>query len=116
MARDNARRAGVDDFIHLQERPVSEMSHSGKYGFVVTNPPYGERIGEAEDLPGIYRDLGEAMKRLDTWSFYLITAYEDAERGIGRRADKNRKIYNGMIKTRYLSYPGPKPPKRKENA
>ncbi len=116
MARDNARRAGVDDIIHLQERPVSEMSHSGKYGFVVTNPPYGERIGEAEDLPGIYRDLGEAMKRLDTWSFYLITAYEDAERGIGRRADKNRKIYNGMIKTRYLSYPGPKPPKRKENA
>jgi putative N6-adenine-specific DNA methylase len=115
MARDNAKRAGVDDIIHLQERPVSEMSHSGKYGFVITNPPYGERIGEAETLPGIYRDLGEAMKRLDTWSFYLITAYEDAERGIGRKADKNRKIYNGMIKTRYLSYPGPKPPKRKEN-
>ena len=55
------------------------------------------------------------MKRLDTWSFFLITSYEEAERRIGRKAVKNRKIYNGMLKTRYLSYPGPKPAGRKEH-
>lgn len=114
VAQANAKRAGVDDVVRFGVRPVSELDHSGRYGFVVTNPPYGERIGEAEALPGIYADLGEAMKRLDTWSFYLITSYEEAERRIGRKAAKNRKIYNGMLKTRYLSYPGPKPAGRKE--
>lgn len=110
IARGNAQRAGVADMIHFQARPVSELSHHGKYGFVVTNPPYGERIGDMDELPHIYREIGEAMKRMDTWSFYLITSYEDAERNIGRKASKNRKVYNGMLQTRYLLYPGPKPP------
>ncbi len=111
-ARDNAKRAGVLDTIHFQKRAASELSHHGKYGFVITNPPYGERLETAKTQPGIYGDLGNAMKRLDTWSFYVITSYADAEKYIGRKAEKNRKVYNGMIQARYLSFPGPKPPKK----
>ncbi|MCR5410894.1 MAG: class I SAM-dependent RNA methyltransferase [Lachnospiraceae bacterium] len=112
IARENAKRAGVLDTIHFQQRAVADLSHHGSYGFVITNPPYGERIESKETLPPIYKDLGEAMKRLDTWSLYMVTSYADAERYIGKKAEKNRKIYNGMIRTRFLSFPGPKPPKR----
>ncbi len=113
VARENARRAGVDHLIHFQQRPAAALRHPKKYGFVVTNPPYGERMEDQETLPGIYRDLGEAYRRLDSWSMYLISGYEDAERYIGRKADKNRKIYNGMLKTYFYQYLGPKPPRRK---
>lgn len=112
MARENAQRAGVDHMIHLQQRPVSQLSHPGSYGFIITNPPYGERLEEKAALPQLYRTLGERFQRLDTWSMYLITSYEEAQRDIGRKADKNRKIYNGMIKTYYYQYIGPKPPRR----
>lgn len=111
-ARENAREAGVDHMIHFQARPVSELSHPKKYGFVITNPPYGERLEDKKNLPGLYREIGEAMKRLDSWSIYLITSYEEAERYIGRKADKNRKIYNGMLKTYFYQFQGPKPPRR----
>lgn len=109
-ARANAAMAGVDKLIHFQQRPVSELRHSGKYGFVITNPPYGERLEEKEALPALYRQIGEAFDRLDTWSKYVITAYEDAQRYIGKKAAKNRKIYNGMMKTYFYLFPGPKPP------
>ena len=112
MARENAALAGVSKLIHIQQRDVASLSHPGKYGFIITNPPYGERIGEAGELPALYGMLGERFKKLDTWSMYLITAYEDAQKYIGRIADKNRKIYNGMIKTYFYQYAGPKPPKR----
>lgn len=112
-ARENAERAGVDHMIHFQERPVAQLSHPKKYGFIITNPPYGERIEEKKNLPALYKTLGERFKALDSWSMYLITAYEDAERYIGRKADKNRKIYNGMMKTYYYQFMGPKPPRRK---
>ena len=112
-ARQNARRAGLEHLIHFQQRPVSELSHPKKYGFVITNPPYGERMEEKTELPGLYREIGEAFAGLDTWSFYLITGYEDAQKYIGRKADKNRKIYNGMMKTYLYQFMGPKPPKRK---
>ena len=111
-ARENAREAGVDHMIHFQARPVSELSHPKKYGFVITNPPYGERLEEKKNLPGLYREIGEALKRLDSWSAYLITSYEEAERYIGRKADKNRKIYNGMLKTYFYQFQGPRPPRR----
>lgn len=112
FSRDNARAAGVEEMIHFQRREVRDLSHPKKYGFIITNPPYGERIEENDNLPIIYRELGEAYKKLDSWSMYLITAYEDAERCIGRKADKNRKIYNGMIKTYFYEFLGPKPPRR----
>ena len=110
-ARENARLAGVDHMIHFQRRPVSELSHPKKYGFIITNPPYGERIEDKENLPGLYRQIGESFARLDSWSEYVITSYEDAEKYIGKKADKNRKIYNGMIKTYFYQFLGPKPPK-----
>ena len=112
-ARANAEAAGVEKLIHFQQRPLSALSHPKKYGFLITNPPYGERIEEKENLPGLYREIGERFQALDSWSAYIITAYEDAEKYIGRKADKNRKIYNGMIKTYYYQFLGPKPPKRK---
>ncbi|MCI9138069.1 MAG: class I SAM-dependent RNA methyltransferase [Lachnospiraceae bacterium] len=111
-ARDNARRAGVEKMIHFQQRPVSELHHPKKYGFLISNPPYGERLEDKEALPGLYGEIGEAMRRLDSWSAYLITSYEEAERCIGRKADKNRKIYNGMLKTYFYQFQGPKPPRR----
>ncbi len=111
-ARDNARRAGVDHLIHFQQRSVSQLNHPKKYGFLITNPPYGERLEEREALPRLYGEIGEALKRLDSWSAYVITSYEAAERDIGRKAEKNRKIYNGMLKTYFYQFLGPKPPKR----
>lgn len=111
-ARENAKRAGVEHLIHFQQRAVADLRHSKKYGFVVTNPPYGERLEDKADLPELYRQIGQAYHNLDSWSMYLITSYEEAERYIGSKADKNRKIYNGMIKTYFYQFMGPKPPKR----
>lgn len=113
-ARANARAAGVDKIIHFQQRDVKDLSHPKRYGFIITNPPYGERIGEADEIPQLYRTLGERYSALSDWSMYLITAYEDAERCIGRKADKNRKIYNGMMKTYFYSFMGARPPKRQD--
>jgi len=112
-ARTNAESAGVDHLIHFQQRSVDALSHPKKYGFIITNPPYGERLEEKENLPKLYRQIGERYAALDAWSLYMITAYEDAERFIGRKADKNRKIYNGMMKTYFYQFMGPRPPKRK---
>ncbi|MCD7762078.1 MAG: class I SAM-dependent RNA methyltransferase [Lachnospiraceae bacterium] len=113
-ARENARRAGVEQLIHFQQRPVSALHHPKKYGFVITNPPYGERLEDKAALPALYREMGEAFARLDSWSEYVITSYEDAEKYIGKKAAKNRKIYNGMIKAYYYQFPGPRPPKRNQ--
>lgn len=110
-ARQNARDAGVEHLIHFQQRPLSQLSHPKKYGFLISNPPYGERLEEKSQLPGLYTEIGERFQNLDSWSMYLITSYEDAEKYIGRKADKNRKIYNGMLKTYFYQFSGPKPPK-----
>lgn len=111
-ARENAKRAGVDHMIHFQQREVAALRHPKKYGFIITNPPYGERLEEKADLPELYSQIGAAYQNLDAWSMFLITSYEDTERYIGRKADKNRKIYNGMLKTYFYQFMGPKPPKR----
>ena len=111
-ARSNAQSAGVDHMIHFQQRPVSALSHPKKYGFIISNPPYGERIEGKENLPALYREIGERFEALDSWSMYLITSYEDAQKYIGRKADKNRKIYNGMLKTYFYQFMGPRPPRR----
>lgn len=111
-AKQNAEAAGVEKLIHFQKRPVSELNHPKKYGFLITNPPYGERILDKEELPKLYTELSDGFKRLDSFSAYIITGYEDVEKYMGRKADKNRKIYNGMMKTYYYSFLGPKPPKK----
>lgn len=113
IARENARLAGVEKMIHFQKRSVDQLSHSKKYGFIITNPPYGERIEEKKNLPVLYGTIGERFKALDSWSLYLITAYEQAESVMELKAAKNRKIYNGMMKTYFYQFPGPKPPKKK---
>ena len=113
-ARDNARRAGVDHLIHFQQREVADLHHPKKYGFILTNPPYGERLEEKEALPKLYREIGTAWERLDAWSMFLISGDEDTEKYIGQKADKNRKIYNGMLKTYFYQFLGPKPPKRRQ--
>lgn len=112
ISRENARLAGVEKLIHFQARPMEQLSHSKKYGFIITNPPYGERIEEKKNLPALYRMLGEKYQSLDSWSMFLITSYENAQKDIGRKADKNRKLYNGMLKIYFYQYLGPKPPKR----
>jgi putative N6-adenine-specific DNA methylase len=111
-ARQNAKAAGVEEQIHFQQRPVKELTSPKKYGFVITNPPYGERLEEKEAMPALYKEIAEAFKNIPTWSYFLITGYEDAQKYLGRNADKNRKIYNGMLKTYFYQYYGPKPPKR----
>ena len=112
-ARANAELAGVAHMIHFQQRPVAELSHPKKYGFLITNPPYGERIEDKKNLPDLYNQIGERFKALDSWSAFIITSYEDVEKYMGRKADKNRKIYNGMMKTYFYQFLGPKPPRRK---
>ncbi len=114
-ARQNARMAGVDQWIHFQQKDVAQLSSSKKYGFIITNPPYGERLEERKNLPDLYKLIGKVFGTLDTWSYYIITAYDQAEKYIGRKADKNRKIYNGMMKTYLYQYMGPKPPKKNNN-
>jgi putative N6-adenine-specific DNA methylase len=111
-ARQNARVANVDHLIHFQQKPVSELSNPKRYGFIITNPPYGERLEDRSELPGLYKEMGKVFGALDSWSYYIISAYEDAQKYIGKQADKNRKIYNGMMKTYFYQYMGPKPPKQ----
>ena len=112
IARINAKKAGVDHMIHFQARDIADLSHRKKYGFIITNPPYGERIGEQSELPKLYKTIGQRYKELDAWSMYLITGFEQAEKYLGLKATKNRKIYNGMIKTYFYQFMGPKPPRK----
>lgn len=112
-ARENAVRAGVDHMIHFQQRDVADLRHPKKYGFIISNPPYGERLGDMKEMESLYKIIGESYKRLDSWSMFLVTGFEEAQKYIGLKADKNRKIYNGMLKTYFYQFLGPKPPKRK---
>lgn len=110
-ARSNAKLAGVEEYIHFQQRDVRDFSSKEKYGFIITNPPYGERLEDVRKVEILYRDMGKVFSSLDTWSFYILTAHEGFEKAFGKRADKKRKLYNGMMKTDLYQYFGPKPPK-----
>ena len=98
----------------MARRPVARKETYLKYGFVITNPPYGERLQDKADLPQLYQAFGASFRELDSWSAYMITSYEEAEKYFGRKADKNRKIYNGMLKTYFYQFLGPKPPKKEK--
>ena len=114
-ARGNLSLAGLDGNIHFQQRDMRDISSAKKYGFIITNPPYGERLEEKEVMPKLYKEMGKAFARLDEWSYYIITGFEDAPKYFGRKPDKNRKIYNGMMKTYFYSYQGAKPPRQRAN-
>lgn len=114
-ARENAERAEVEEFIHFQQQDFRQLRNHKKYGFIITNPPYGERLEEKSDMPKLYAEIGDTFRNLDSWSYFIITGFEDAQKYIGKKATKNRKIYNGMLKTYFYQYMGPKPPARKNN-
>ncbi len=103
-ARKNARAAKTEQHIHFQRAPLNELSSGKNYGKIICNPPYGERLGELEEAKKIYKEMGETFKKLDTWSFYILTSYEHFEKLFGRRASKKRKLYNGNIKVDYYQY------------
>lgn len=119
MARANAGLAGVEEHIHFQQRDVKDFSSPKKYGFVVSNPPYGERLSTKEEMWKLYQTIGQVMEENETWSFFLLSGYEDAQKAVASassrgKATKNRKIYNGMMKTYLYQYMGQKPPARKD--
>lgn len=119
MARANARLAGVEEYIHFQQREVRNFSSPKPYGFVISNPPYGERLSTKEEMYELYREVGRVMSENDTWSFFLLSGYAEAQKAIAaggkrKKATKNRKIYNGMMKTYLYQYMGEKPPRRKD--
>ena len=112
IARKNAVEAGVEDEIHFQVMPFSELSSKKKYGKIICNPPYGERLGNMQEVENLYREMGKVFKRLDTWSFYILSAHERFENHYGKRASKRRKLYHGNIKVQYYQYFGPRPPRK----
>lgn len=111
IARYHAGQAGVAGRIHLQRLPLSDISSRYKYGFIVCNPPYGERLSEMPAVEKLYGELGGVFKRFETWSFYVITSHPRFEALVGRKADKKRKLFNGRIQCNYYQFYGPPPPK-----
>ena len=112
IARLNAKQAGVEHMIHFQVRDVADLKHPKKYCFIITNPPYGQRLEDKKDLPALYGKLSDAYMALDSWSMFVITSWEDTPKYMAKKVDKNRKIYNGMLKTYFYQFLGPKPPKK----
>ncbi|TSB47012.1 THUMP domain-containing class I SAM-dependent RNA methyltransferase [Alkalicoccobacillus porphyridii] len=111
LAQNNAKEAGFADLITFKQMQVRDFSHKGSYGIIIGNPPYGERIGEREEVEHMYKQMGEALKSFDTWSVYMLTSHEQFEELYGKKASKKRKLYNGNIKTDYYQYFGPRPPR-----
>ena len=115
IAKENAEIAGVADYIDFAVADATEFKSNEEYGFIVTNPPYGERLESEESVKLLYKELGYAFRRLKNWSYYLITSFEEFEYEFGQEATKKRKLYNGMLKTYLYQYPGPKPPRKEKN-
>lgn len=115
IAANNAEEAGVDDCISFNVQDVRDLVSNEEYGYIVANPPYGERIGEAEEVEQLYKDMGKVFANFDTWSYYIITSFEKFENVFGKKCTKNRKLYNGRIKCYLYQYYGPKPPRRENN-
>lgn len=112
IARENAEIAGVDQYIEFKHQNALDFTSNEEYGFIVTNPPYGERLEDADTVKMLYKQLGYTFRKLNNWSYYLITSYEDFENEFGQEATKRRKLYNGMLKSNLYQYIGPRPPKK----
>lgn len=111
IARENAEIAGVADYIEFNYGDATEFTSNEEYGFIVTNPPYGERLEDTDTVKMLYKQLGYTFRKLKNWSYYLITSYEDFENEFGEEASRRRKLYNGMLKSNLYQYIGPRPPK-----
>lgn len=115
LARFHAKKAGVDEYIHFQQRDVSELSSKKKYGYIICNPPYGERMEERKEVERLYKEMGKVFKKLDTWSYYVLSSNTNFQKLFGYKSDKNRKLYNGTIECHYHQYYGPRPPRIKKS-
>ncbi|NLV22327.1 MAG: class I SAM-dependent RNA methyltransferase [Syntrophomonadaceae bacterium] len=109
LARFHAKQAGLQNLVSFQQRDVRQLGSKYKYGYLITNPPYGERLSELKQAEELYRDMGKAFAKLDTWSFYIICSHPRFEEFFQRKADKKRKLYNGRIQCNYFQFFGPKP-------
>ena len=103
-AENNAYKAGVKDFIQFEKRDARDFKESEEYGFVITNPPYGERLGEKEEIEKLYKKFKLVMEQHNKWEFNILTSYEQFEKIIDMKAEKNRKLYNGKLKCYYYQY------------
>lgn len=115
IAQKNAELAGVEEYVEFKVFNAKNFESEEKFGFIVTNPPYGERLEDKQTVKKLYKDLGYAFKELKTWSYYMVTSYEDFENSFNKKATKKRKLYNGRLKTYIYQYIGPKPPKYMNN-
>ena len=104
LARENARRAGVEDIIRFEVADATRFDRKTERGVIVTNPPYGERIMEKQEAERLYQDFGTAWAKSENWQLYLLSSHTEFERTFGRSADKKRKLYNGMIKCDLFMY------------
>ncbi|MDP4145828.1 MAG: class I SAM-dependent RNA methyltransferase [Bacillota bacterium] len=104
--RDNAEKAGVSNYISFQKLPLQEFSSKKKAGFIICNPPYGERLGEEKEVECLYKDMGKVYSELNDWSFFVLTPHKDFQTLFGKKSDKNRKLYNGRIQCYYHQYFG----------
>lgn len=104
VAKDNAKKAGVSEYIEFQERDFRVFSNKHKYGFIISNPPYGERLSDEREVKELYRIFGEYKKKYSEWEFNILTSYENFEKAFNRKSTKNRKLYNGKLKCYYYQY------------
>ncbi len=114
LARYHAKEAMVDEDVHFQKLDVKDLRSRFEYGCIITNPPYGERIGERAEVEDLYKTMGRVFDQMETWSKYIITSHKGFEKLYGKVADRRRKLYNGKIECQYYQYQGPRPPKREE--
>lgn len=109
-AQANAISAGVGSDIEFKTMDVLELKTSLEYGAIITNPPYGERLGDEESAAAIYDDMADAFEPLNHWSIYVLTSHPGFERHFRRRATRRRKLYNGRLECQYYQFLGPRPP------
>lgn len=114
IAQENAIEAGFGDLIKFKQMQVKDISTKKQYGVIVGNPPYGERLGEKKAVEQMYKEMGQAFAKLDTWSVYMLTSNENFEQFYGKPATKKRKLFNGFIRTDYYQYWGKRPPRNLE--
>ncbi len=112
ISKQNAMEAGFADLISFKQMQVSDFTSKGEFGVIVSNPPYGERIGDKKEVEAMYKQMGETFAALDTWSVYILTSHPEFEKLYGKKATKKRKLFNGFIKTDYYQFWGPRPPRK----
>lgn len=112
IAKHNAEIAGVDQYIDFAVADVKDFKSDKEYGMIITNPPYGERLEDEEAVKILYKEMGYAFRGLKNWSYFVITSYDKFEYEFGQDAPRKRKLYNGMLRTYYYQYLGPRPPKK----